>query len=75
MDPIPDNTTALEEDTEKEPLPVQEPADPNTVDWDGPDDPANPLNWSKSVRLRQVALISLITLIAYVVSPLHSGAG
>ena len=25
--------------------PQEHERDPNTVDWDGPDDPANPLNW------------------------------
>ena len=39
-------------------------ADPNIVDWDGPNDLANPLNWSKSIRIGHVALISIITLIA-----------
>lgn len=39
-------------------------ANPNIVDWDGPNDSANPLNWSKSIRIGHVALISIITLIA-----------
>lgn len=42
------------------------PADPNVIDWDEPNDSANPLNWTKSVRIGHVALISLITLIACV---------
>ncbi|KGO77178.1 Major facilitator superfamily domain, general substrate transporter [Penicillium italicum] len=36
--------------------------DPNLVDWDGPDDPANPRNWSKSVKMANVLLISLSVL-------------
>lgn len=44
---------------------AQAPADPNIVDWDGPDDPANPLNWPKSLRMGHVVLISVITLVAY----------
>lgn len=52
---------------------TQTPADPNIVDWDGPVDPANPLNWSKSIRIGHVALISLITLVAYVVRCLSRG--
>ena len=38
-------------------------ANPNTVDWDGPNDSANPLNWPKSIKIGHVALISIITLI------------
>ncbi|KAF5015496.1 hypothetical protein F66182_13157, partial [Fusarium sp. NRRL 66182] len=26
-------------------------SDPNIVDWDGPDDPTNPRNWSRSKKL------------------------
>jgi hypothetical protein len=33
-------------------------ANPDIVDWDGPDDPANPRNWSKQYKLIIVALIS-----------------
>ena len=39
-------------------------ANPDIVDWDGPNDSANPLNWSKSIRIGHVALVSIITLIA-----------
>ena len=39
-------------------------ANPKIVDWNGPNDSANPLNWSKSIRIGHVALISIITLIA-----------
>lgn len=65
------NATSSAIDTEKAFRSIQAPADPNIVDWDGTDDPKNPLNWSKPVRLGQVALVSLITLIAYVYSPLN----
>ena len=36
--------------------------DPNIVDWDGDDDAANPLNWSKFLRNFHVILVSLFTL-------------
>lgn len=36
------------------------------VDWDGEDDPANPLNWSKTKRISQVVLISAITMLTWV---------
>lgn len=37
-------------------------ADSNVVDWDGPDDPANPRNWSHTYKLINVWLISLSVL-------------
>lgn len=61
-----EDATPFNIDEEKAGDSAQTPADPNVIDWDGPNDPANPLNWSQSVRLGHVALISLITLIAYV---------
>ncbi|OTA93954.1 hypothetical protein M434DRAFT_72172 [Hypoxylon sp. CO27-5] len=36
--------------------------DPNIVDWDGPDDPANPRNWSKTVKMLNIVLVSLSVL-------------
>jgi hypothetical protein len=36
------------------------------VDWDGPNDPANPMNWSKSKRISQVVLVSAITMVTFV---------
>ncbi|KAJ9131662.1 Major facilitator superfamily domain, general substrate transporter [Pleurostoma richardsiae] len=38
------------------------PVDPDIVDWDGPDDPANPRNWSKAYKMINVALVSLSVL-------------
>ncbi|CAI7623004.1 unnamed protein product [Penicillium viridicatum] len=35
---------------------------PNLVDWDGPDDPANPQNWSKTFKMANVLLVSLSVL-------------
>ncbi|KAJ9271889.1 hypothetical protein DTO212C5_1970 [Paecilomyces variotii] len=37
--------------------------DPDIVDWDGPDDPENPLNWSGRKKVVATATISLITLL------------
>lgn len=56
----------LEVDTEKALHPSEASLDPNVVNWDGPHDPANPLNWAKPTRLGQVVIISIITLVAYV---------
>ncbi|KAJ5956439.1 Major facilitator superfamily domain general substrate transporter [Penicillium viridicatum] len=38
--------------------------DPNVVDWDGPDDPANPLNWPASRKNIHVVIVSIFTLTA-----------
>jgi len=40
--------------------------DPNIVDWDGPNDPENPLNWSSGLKWGIVATVSSITFITYV---------
>ncbi|CAN9084950.1 unnamed protein product [Alternaria alternata] len=48
--------SADEPDAEEEPE-----RDPNIVDFDGPDDPENPLNWKASRKWGMVALISGIT--------------
>ncbi|KAM0268907.1 hypothetical protein ACHAQH_009868 [Verticillium albo-atrum] len=37
--------------------------DPNIVDWDGPDDPANPMNWPDKQKWFNIALISLLTFV------------
>ncbi|KAF4344525.1 major facilitator superfamily transporter [Fusarium beomiforme] len=44
---------------------VDEPqSNPNVVDWDGPNDPEHPLNWSKTQKNLHVAIVSLLTLAA-----------
>lgn len=40
------------------------PKDPNIVDWDGPDDPANPMNWPASKKLIAIGLVSFITMLS-----------
>ena len=40
-----------------------EPADSNVVDWDGPDDPENPVNWKGSLKWTNIGTISTITFI------------
>jgi hypothetical protein len=37
--------------------------DPNIVDWDGPDDPASPLNWTGKKKWTNGALLATMTLI------------
>lgn len=41
-------------------------SDPNIVDWDGPDDKANPRNWPKNKKLLNIGLVSLSVLYTYV---------
>lgn len=45
------------------PTPAQEPVDPNVVDWDGPDDPANPQNWASSRKWGLIAVLAAVTLV------------
>ena len=40
------------------------PQDPNIVDFDGPDDPENPLNWPGARKARSIAIVSLIALLS-----------
>lgn len=44
-----------------------EPRDPNLVDWDGPDDPENPLNWTTGRKAMMTTSIALITFLTYVI--------
>jgi hypothetical protein len=41
-------------------------ADPNIVTWDGPDDPANPMNWTTKKKVTAVGIVSFITFLSYV---------
>lgn len=34
------------------------------IDWDGPDDPANPRNWKATTKMVHVCLVSAFTLYA-----------
>lgn len=45
-----------------------EPRDPNIVDWDGPDDPTNPMNWPGRKKATAIGIVSAITFL----SPLTS---
>ena len=47
----------------KEPDINQTEVDLNIVDWDGPNDPQNPINWSEKLKWANVAVISSITFI------------
>lgn len=45
------------------------PHDPNIVDWDGPNDPENPRNWTKTRKMVNISLFSLSVLYSYVFNP------
>jgi hypothetical protein len=45
-------------------LDEKEERDPNIVDWDGPNDPENPLNWPTSKKVTAIGVVSLITLLS-----------
>jgi hypothetical protein len=38
-------------------------ADDDIVNWDGPDDPENPMNWPQRKRMGHVVMVSFITLV------------
>ena len=44
--------------------PEKAPKDPNIVNWDGPDDPENPLNWSSAKKFGAISIVSLITMLS-----------
>ena len=52
--------------SKKEPEVQQSERDPNIVDWDGPEDPANPINWSEALKWGNVAVVSSITFLTQV---------
>lgn len=40
--------------------------DPDIVDWDGPDDPENPLNWPARKKWTLILILAAVTLVTYV---------
>lgn len=55
-------TGPAEVDLEKAPA-VEADSDPNVVDWDGPDDPGNTINFSTSSKIINVGIISALTFV------------
>lgn len=43
--------------------------DPNVVDWDGPDDPENPQNWSVRFKWLMTMVVIIMTVNVYVFIP------
>ena len=56
----------------EEQKPEEQVNDPNIVSWNGPDDPDNPVNWKSSLKWANVAAISAITFITYVLHQYRS---
>ncbi|KAI7220293.1 MFS general substrate transporter [Hortaea werneckii] len=50
----------------------QEDHDPNIVDWDGPDDPSNPVNWSPTRKWTNIAVLSALTLLTPLASSMFA---
>lgn len=55
-----------EDSDKKEPEGTKTEVDPNIVDWDGPEDRNNPVNWSEKLKWANVAVISSITFLTQV---------
>lgn len=58
---VPGDSSASNSNQELEKF--KEPIDPNIVDWDGPNDPNNPLNWPAWKVKTHIFLVSAITFI------------
>lgn len=64
--PIPDAADNATEPKQEDQLELgQSEHNVNLVDWDGPDDPQNPLNWNRSKKIGSAAVVSLATLLTY----------
>ncbi|KAI9827415.1 MAG: hypothetical protein M1819_006956 [Sarea resinae] len=46
--------------------------DPNLVFWDGPDDLANPMNWSSWLKMSNIGVVSIITFITPLASSMFA---
>lgn len=42
---------------------AEAPLDPNIVDWEGDDDPHNPLNWPRAKKWRNIAVVASLALL------------
>ncbi|RYO88687.1 hypothetical protein DL766_004433 [Monosporascus sp. MC13-8B] len=60
--------------TDVERSPVAKAPDPNVVDFDGPDDPENPMNWSPAKKSVAIAIVTMMTLLSPIASTISSAA-
>lgn len=56
---------AGEKSSDESPIPT---VNPNIVDWDSPDDPANPQNWTNKKKWGCISIVSAVTFLTYVLS-------
>ncbi|SPJ74080.1 related to multidrug resistant protein [Fusarium torulosum] len=49
--------------------------DPDALDWDGPEDPDNPMNWPPRKRTAHIILIALVQLVSNLASTMFAPAG
>ncbi|KAF2267674.1 MFS general substrate transporter [Lojkania enalia] len=49
--------------------------DPNIVDWDGPDDLENPINWSEKKKIASIRIVSILAFLSLLGSTITSPAG
>lgn len=47
--------------------------DPNVIDFDGPNDPENPMNWSSTKKSTSLAIVSFITFLSSVKTTVTDG--
>jgi multidrug resistance protein len=57
------HSTHTDDRTSSVVVPVEQERDPNIVDWDGPDDPANPQNWPAKKKWGIIGALGAVTLI------------
>jgi hypothetical protein len=50
------------------------PKDPNLIEWDGPDDPGNPMNWSRTKKWITTIMLGLMTFCVTFASSVFSNA-
>ncbi len=62
------SSNSLSDDIEPgiSPTPTKAVKHPNVVDWEGPLDPQNPLNWATSKKVTAIALVASITFLSSV---------
>jgi len=62
------DATAAERDSEKGQLrdapQEMEPKDPDVVNFDGPEDAENPMNWSAAKKSTQIIIVTSMTLLS-----------
>jgi len=46
--------------------------DPEVVDWDGPDDPSNPMNWSSKKKWANICVLAAINFFSPLISSMFA---